>query len=93
MLATLADEQLAGRLDIGPAYCVVTAEQCTPDMRDRIDQAWGIQPFNTYATTETGGVLAFECAAHNGVHRAESTCSSATSPTRETPRQKASCRP
>jgi phenylacetate-coenzyme A ligase PaaK-like adenylate-forming protein len=68
VLAALADEQLAGRLDIGPAYCVVTAEQCTPNMRNLIERAWGIQPFNAYATTETGGALALECAAHNGMH-------------------------
>jgi phenylacetate-CoA ligase len=68
VLAALADEQLAGRLNIGPGYCVVTAEQCTPQMRNRIEHAWGIQPFNAYATTETGGVLALECPAHNGMH-------------------------
>lgn len=68
VLATLAEEQLAGRLNIEPAYCVVTAEQCTPDMRSRIEQAWGSQPFNAYATTETGGVIALECSAHNGMH-------------------------
>lgn len=68
LLAALADEQLAGRLDIQPAYCAVTAEQCTPDMRNRIERAWGIQPFNVYATTETGGALALECSAHKGMH-------------------------
>ncbi len=68
VMAMLADEQLAHRLNIEPTHCAVTAEQCTPDMRNRIEQAWGIQPFNIYATTETGGVLAFECSAHNGMH-------------------------
>ncbi|MGD2046781.1 MAG: AMP-binding protein [Gemmatimonadota bacterium] len=68
VLAALAEEQLAGRLTIEPAYCAVTAEQCTPDMRNRIEQAWGIQPFNVYGTTETGGALALECPAHDGMH-------------------------
>ena len=68
ILALLADEQVAGRLGIRPRACAVTAEQCTGEMRRRIERAWGIQPFDAYATTETGGPLAFECSAHQGMH-------------------------
>lgn len=68
ILALLADEQIEGRLGIHPRRCVVTAEQCTSDMRRRIEQAWGHEPFDAYATTETGGPLAFECSAHQGMH-------------------------
>ncbi len=68
VLAMLADEQLAGRLDIGPRYCFATAEQCTTSMRERIQRAWESPLFDVYATTETGGPLAFECSAHNGMH-------------------------
>jgi len=68
VLAALADEQRAGRLDVAPMACLVTAEQCTVDMRRRIERAWSIQPFNAYATTETGGILALECEAHHGMH-------------------------
>ena len=68
VLAMLAEEQLAGRLDIAPRCCLATAEQCTTSMRERIQLAWGSPLFDVYATTETGGPLAFECCAHNGMH-------------------------
>ncbi len=71
VLAMLADEQLAGHLDIAPRYCFATAEQCTTSMRERIQRAWGSPPFDVYGTTETGGALAFECSAHNGMHIVE----------------------
>lgn len=68
VLAMLADEQLAGRLDISPRCCFATAEKCTGGMRERIRRAWGSPLFDVYGTTETGGPLAFECSAHNGMH-------------------------
>jgi phenylacetate-coenzyme A ligase PaaK-like adenylate-forming protein len=69
--ALLADEQQAGRLDIAPRVVLVSSEQCTPAMRDRITSTWGVQPFNTYATTESS-VVAVECEQHTGLHVFES---------------------
>ena len=69
--ALLADEQQAGRLRIAPRVVLVSSEQCTPAMRARIAAAWGVQPYNTYATTE-GSTTAVECEHHNGLHIFES---------------------
>jgi len=69
--ALLADEQLAGRLNITPRVVLVSSEQCTPAMRARILASWGVQPIDTYATTETGAT-AVECEHHAGLHLFES---------------------
>jgi phenylacetate-CoA ligase len=69
--ALLADEQQAGRLDIAPRVVLVSSEQCTAAMRALISVSWGVQPFNTYATTETGAT-AVECEHHSGLHLFES---------------------
>lgn len=69
--ALLAGEQLAGRLHITPRVVLVSSEQCTPAMRARIISAWGVQPYNTYATTE-GSTTAVECERHHGLHIFES---------------------
>jgi phenylacetate-CoA ligase len=74
VIAALAEEQRAGRLDISPKWVSCTSEQFVPSARASIRDAWGIEPFDTYATTETGGVLAFECPAHEGLHIRETTC-------------------
>lgn len=68
--ALLAEEQLAGRLRISPATIATTSEVRTPDMTERIVAAWGTQPFNGYASTETG-MLATDCAEHAGLHLLE----------------------
>jgi phenylacetate-coenzyme A ligase PaaK-like adenylate-forming protein len=65
--ALLADEQQVGRLRIAPRVVLVSSEQCTPAMRDRITSTWGVEPFNTYATTESS-VIAVECEQHTGLH-------------------------
>lgn len=39
----------------------------TDETRRRIAAAWGHEPFNQYAATETGG-LAAECEEHEGMH-------------------------
>jgi phenylacetate-CoA ligase len=69
--ALLAEEQRAGRLTISPRVVLVSSEQCTPAMRSRIAAAWGVQPYNTYATTE-GASTAVECHRHDGLHIFES---------------------
>lgn len=70
VIALLADEQLAGRLDIEPEVVVTTSEVRTPEMERRIRAAWGSRPFNTYAATETG-IIAADCGRHAGLHLME----------------------
>jgi putative adenylate-forming enzyme len=70
MARVLADEQLAGRLRIGPDAVFTSSEVLTTETRRRIEAAWGQQPFNQYAATETGGVAA-ECIQHRGMHLQE----------------------
>jgi phenylacetate-coenzyme A ligase PaaK-like adenylate-forming protein len=65
--ALLADEQRSGRLSISPTTVAVTAAECTLGIRARIAAAWSLQPFDIYATTETGPA-ALECEAHSGMH-------------------------
>ncbi len=67
MVALLADRQSGGDLKINPKAVFTTAEILTPDMRNRIKEAWGREPFNQYTATETGG-LGAECSHHHGMH-------------------------
>jgi putative adenylate-forming enzyme len=69
-LALIADEQLAGRLQIAPATVATTSEVRTPEMRDRIHSAWGAEPHNVYGVTE-GGVVGTDCDRHTGLHLSE----------------------
>lgn len=50
--ALLAEEQLAGRLRIAPALVATGAEMLTGEMRQRIRDAWGIEPHQAYLSTE-----------------------------------------
>ena len=67
MARLLADEQLASRLRIGPHLVFTSSEVLTAATRRLIAAAWGQEPFDQYATTETGG-LAAECERHAGLH-------------------------
>lgn len=67
VVALIAQEQLAGRLGIAPSVVITSSELCTPEMRGIIVEAFGVQPFDSYAATE-GGILAGECSEHNGHH-------------------------
>lgn len=69
MLAALAAEQNAGRLAIAPRAVFSASEVLTPEIRVEAAAAWGREPFNVYAATETAG-LASECARHH-LHRYE----------------------
>lgn len=73
VIAALAGEQLAGRLDISPQLISCTSEQLSAGAREMIREAWA-EPFDVYSTTETGGMLAIECDAHAGLHLREDTC-------------------
>src|SRR6185369_17924580 len=44
--------RLDGRLCIDPRIVVCSSETLTPDVRQRIRDAWGTEPVNAYASTE-----------------------------------------
>lgn len=67
VIALLAGDQIDGQLDIAPSIVSTVGEPRTTEMTGRIRAAWGAEPFDIYATTETG-VLALDCAAHAGRH-------------------------
>jgi phenylacetate-coenzyme A ligase PaaK-like adenylate-forming protein len=64
--ALLAEEQISGRLRIGPTLMSTSSELCTHAMGARMEEAFGITPFNFYATTE--GLWGVECEMHEGIH-------------------------
>lgn len=70
MARILADEHLAGRLQIRPRAVFTSSEVLTPETRRRIVQAWGERLYNQYAATESGS-LAAECDHHVGMHLME----------------------
>lgn len=65
--ALLAAEQLEGRLRIAPRVVATTSEVRTREMEERIGAAWGVRPFDLYASTETGNIAA-DCEHHAGLH-------------------------
>ncbi len=70
MIRALAEEQLAGPLRLKPRVVNCSSEVLTSEARARAKLAWGVEPFNVYAATETGGIAA-ECAEHHGMHTCE----------------------
>ena len=62
----LAEEQQAGRLRLSPQMLVTIAELRTPEMTRRLQEAFGVQPFNAYGSTE--GLWGSECEHHQGIH-------------------------
>ena len=67
MLGLLAAEALAGRLRIAPTAVFSASEVLTGRNRRLIRDAWGIDPCDVYAATETAGIAA-ECEQHDGLH-------------------------
>ena len=67
----LAEEQQAGRLRLAPQMLVTIAELRTPEMTQRLTEAFGVHPFNAYGTTE--GLWGSECEHHQGIHLFEDT--------------------
>jgi phenylacetate-CoA ligase len=59
-LGLLAQEQLAGRLNIHPALVISSAEPLSAENRALIQQAFGVPPRNNYGCSE-GGVMGYEC--------------------------------
>ena len=68
MAALLAEHQRAGELRIHPQMIFTAGEVRTPEMEERIVDAWGRRPFNIYGATETGAYAAAECSRHTGLH-------------------------
>jgi phenylacetate-CoA ligase len=54
----LAEEQIAGRLQIAPRAAVFSSEAVTADLRRRVRKAWGIEPVSGYAATEAPTIAA-----------------------------------
>jgi phenylacetate-CoA ligase len=69
MAVLLAEEQLAGRLRLRLRTMSTSSELRTPEMTARIAEAFGVQPFDLYATTE--GLWACDCKHHDGLHLME----------------------
>jgi phenylacetate-coenzyme A ligase PaaK-like adenylate-forming protein len=67
----LVDEQRAGRLRISPRILVTVAELRTAEMTQRLQEAFGVRPFNLYGSTE--GLFGLECEHHQGIHLFEDT--------------------
>lgn len=63
MAGVLADEQLSHRLHIHPKVVYVASEVLTSQTKQRVKEAWGDEPFNQYAATETASVASehFSC--------------------------------
>src|SRR5579872_1462071 len=70
IIHVLADEQRAGRLKIAPRSVLSASELLTHGIRERAVDAWGDVVFDTYATTDCGG-LGAECDRHRGLHLQE----------------------
>jgi phenylacetate-coenzyme A ligase PaaK-like adenylate-forming protein len=62
----LAGEQEEGRLRIAPEIVTTSSEVRTPEMTARIERAFGVRPFEMYATTE--GAFGFSCEEGHGFH-------------------------
>lgn len=63
-----AREQLEGRLSINPQVISTFGEVCTGEMKRNIQEAWRVEPFNSYGMTEAGIVLGSDCSCHQGIH-------------------------
>ena len=66
LVSLLAIEQLEGHLRIAPRAVATTGEVRTEQMAHNIREAWGVEPFNLYASTE--GLFGGECEHHQGIH-------------------------
>jgi phenylacetate-CoA ligase len=62
----LAEEQLAGRLRLSLTMMSTSSEMRPPEMTERLVEAFGVHPFDLYATTE--GIWGVECERHEGIH-------------------------
>jgi len=63
VVAKLAAEQIAGRLNIAPQRIFTGGEPLFPEWRSQLEAAWGRCVYDLYAATEVGAVAA-ECEEH-----------------------------
>jgi len=66
MISLLAVEQLEGRLRITPDVVATTSEVRTDEMTANIREAWGVEPFNLFGSSES--LYAGDCEHHQGMH-------------------------
>jgi phenylacetate-CoA ligase len=66
LAALLAEEQRQGRLRISPAVISTSSEMRSAELTDRIREAFGVRPFDLYATTE--GLWGSSCEHGAGIH-------------------------
>ena len=66
VVSRLAEEQMAGRLSLSLSTLVTSSELRTPEVTARIREAFAVDPYNLYATTE--GLWGAECEHHDGLH-------------------------
>ena len=59
IMAPLAEEKLAGRLTVEPEGVFTNSEPLSPTVRARLEEAFGVRPYNFYATTE--GLYGHDC--------------------------------
>jgi phenylacetate-CoA ligase len=59
LAALLAVEQRAGRLRLDLESLFTSSEPLSPTIRERLEQAFGVRPYDFYATTE--GLFGHEC--------------------------------
>jgi phenylacetate-CoA ligase len=59
VMAQLAEERLAGRLRVEPEAIFTNSEPLSPALRARLEEAFGVRPYNFYATTE--GLYGHDC--------------------------------
>ena len=67
----LAAEQRAGRLRLSPQILVTAGELRSPEMTQRLMDAFGVRPFDVYGSTD--GLFGSECQHHQGIHLFEDT--------------------
>jgi len=72
MAALLANEQLAGRLRLQLGGMSTSSEPLMPEVRERLERAFGVRPFNLYGTTE--GLWGSDCEERTGIHLFEDMC-------------------
>ncbi len=63
----LAEEQIKGNINISPERIIGAADSLTSKMRETIQAAFGVDPTNFYAASESIGMAA-ECDTHKGFH-------------------------
>ena len=59
VIGLLAEEQLAGRLRLRLDALFTSSEPLSPALRARLEEAFGVRPYNFYATTE--GLYGHDC--------------------------------